>query len=240
MMGKITIPRHSCSSAPCLRGSAITNNRIQSKPVRRSFTVYAAQPLPAQYKGVKPVADRVFVKVAEAEQQSAGGILLPSLDSQNKPTQGVVVAVGPGKKGEKGMIPVSLKVGDTVSYSKFAGTEVAIGEDPHILLKEEDCIGLMSGDVSKMSPLSDRVLIQCSEEEDETDGGLLLTGSSTEKPLTGKVVAVGPGKAESEEEMDVTVGSEVMYSKYSGTEMTGDDGTEYIVVRVADVLATLS
>mmetsp|Transcript_9766 Transcript_9766/g.18405 ORF Transcript_9766/g.18405 Transcript_9766/m.18405 type:complete len:156 (-) Transcript_9766:544-1011(-) len=111
---------------------------------------------------------------------------------------------------------MSVKVGDSVTYSKYAGTEFAVEGVDHLLLKEEDCIGTMEGvDVSSMTPLGDRVLIKCTEAEEETAGGLLLTGSK-EKPLTGEVVAVGPGK--DEEAMGVAVGNSVMYSKYSGSE----------------------
>jgi chaperonin GroES len=57
-------------------------------------------------------------------------------------------------------MPVGLKAGDVVAYSKFAGTEVEIGEVDHVLLKEEDCIGVMPGDITTMAPLSDRVVIK--------------------------------------------------------------------------------
>lgn len=228
------------TNAACLRGVALRSSRAQAvRPVsvaRSHKVTYAAADLPTQYKNLKPVADRVFVKVDKEESKTAGGILLPTVAS-NKPTKGAVVAVGPGKTG-KDAAPITVSVGDVVSYSKFAGTEVAIGGENHILLKEEDCIGTMGGDdVTTLKPLSDRVLIKLTEVEDETTGGVLLTGKS-EKPSTGSVVAVGPGKAD--EKMDVAVGNSVLYSKYSGTEFEGSDGAEYIVIRAADVLAVLS
>jgi co-chaperonin GroES (HSP10) len=58
------------------------------------------------------------------------------------------------------LTPVGLKEGDVVAYSKFAGTEVEIGEVDHVLLKEEDCIGVMPGDITTLAPLSDRVVIK--------------------------------------------------------------------------------
>lgn len=228
--------------AVCLQGKTIRTQKQAARhcSVARSHKVtYAAADLPTIYKSLKPVADRVFVKVDKTEEKSTGGILLPTM-AASKPTKGEVVAVGPGKSAEKGekADAMGVKAGDMVSYSKFAGTEVAIGGVPHILLKEEDCIGTMSGDdVTTLNPLSDRVLIKCSEAEEETTGGLLLAGKS-EKPLTGEVVAVGPGKGS--DAMEVALGANVLYSKYSGTEFEGADGREYIVVRAADVLATLS
>lgn len=224
-----------------MRGVSLRTNRAQAARPRavaaaRKVT-YASGDLPPQYKSVRPVADRVFVKVDAEEEKTTGGILLPT-SAGKKPTKGKVMAVGPGASKGDTTTPVGISVGDVVSYSQFAGTEVTLDDEAHILLKEEDCIGTMGGDdVSTLKPLSDRVMIKCTATEDETDGGLLLTGKS-EKPMTGEVVAVGPGKGE--EPMDVTVGSSVLYSKYSGTEFESTDGSEYIVVRAADVLAVLS
>lgn len=230
------------SKAACMRGVSLNTSRAQAARPRcvapaRKVTTYAGSDLPSQYKSVKPVADRVFVKVDKTEEKTVGGILLPT-SAGTKPTKGKVMAVGPGAKKGDETTPVAVRVGDMVSYSQFAGTEVTIDGEAHILLKEEDCIGTMGGDdVSTLKPLSDRVLIKCNKTEEETTGGLLLTGKG-EKPLTGDVVAMGPGKGE--DSMDMSVGSAVLYSKYSGTEFESSDGDEYIVVRAADVLAVLS
>lgn len=79
-------------------------------------------------------------------------------------------------------------MGDTVVYSKYAGTELTVGDDSFVLLKEDDCIGKMpSDDVAKMLPLGDRVLIEVQEAEDQTAGGVLLTESAKDKPTLGKV-----------------------------------------------------
>ena len=80
------------------------------------------------------------------------------------------------------------QVGDTVVYSKYAGTELTVGDDSFVLLKEDDCIGKMPlEDVAKMLPLGDRVLIEVQEAEDQTVGGVLLTESAKDKPTLGKV-----------------------------------------------------
>ena len=132
--------------------------------------------------------------------------------------------------------------GDRVVYSKYAGTELAVAGDEHVLLKEDDVIGVLPAgdDISKMTPLGDRVLIKCAAAEGKTAGGVLLTAEA-DKPTLGSVVAVGGGKKDEDGKAvapNVTVGATVMYSKYSGTEFEeGDDS--FIVVRESDILAQL-
>ena len=82
---------------------------------------------------IKPLADRVVVEPAEAEQKTAGGIIIPDT-AKEKPQKGTVIAVGPGKKEE----PMTLKVGDVVLYGKYAGTEVTIDGNTVLIMKESD------------------------------------------------------------------------------------------------------
>lgn len=114
----------------------------------------------------------------------------------------------------------------------------------HLILKEDDIIGVLeTDDVKDMKPLNDRVLIKVAEAEDKTAGGLILTETTKEKPSIGTVVAVGPGPLDDEgkrQPLSVSAGSTVMYSKYAGSEFKGADGTNYIVLRVSDVMAVLS
>ena len=93
----------------------------------------------------------------------------------------------------------------------------------------------------KMKPLADRVLIEPAEAETKTQSGLYIPDNAKEKPMQGKVVAVGPGKKNDKGEvvpMDVKVGDKVLYGKYSGTEVTAD-GTRYLNVRESDIFAIL-
>ena len=94
----------------------------------------------------------------------------------------------------------------------------------------------------KVKPLADRVVIAPSEEEaSQSPGGIYIPDTAKEKPQTGTVVAAGPGRVTDEGNtiaMTVKVGDSVIYSKYAGTEYT-EDGTEYLVVRESDILATL-
>ena len=85
-----------------------------------------------------------------------------------------------------------------------------------------------------VKPLSDRVLIEPNPAEEKTAGGLFIPDTAKEKPLAGKVVAVGPGTAEVT--MEVKVGDQVLYGKYSGTEIN-IDGKDYLIMRQNDILA---
>ena len=87
-----------------------------------------------------------------------------------------------------------------------------------------------------IKPLADRVLIQPKEAETKTASGLYIPDTAKEKPSEGKVLAVGPGKKD--EPREVKVGDEVIYGKYSGTEVTVDD-VKYLIVKQSDILAIL-
>ncbi len=182
-----------------------------------------------------PMGDRVLVKSVVEEARTSSGIFLPT-SQQSKPNQGQVVSTG-------GVVE-SVKAGDTVVYSQYAGTEVDVGEETHVLLKCDDVVGVLSSgsDVSKMQPLQDRVLIKVDEVSDTSAGGLLLTESAKEEPTIGTVVAVGPGMKRDAEVAapGSAVGSRVMYQKFSGSEYEGADGAKYIVVRDMDIIATVA
>jgi chaperonin GroES len=82
---------------------------------------------------VKPLADRVLVEPAAAEEKTAGGIIIPDT-AKEKPMRGTVVAAGNGKKDE----PMTVKVGDTVLYGKYAGTELAVDGKDYLIMRESD------------------------------------------------------------------------------------------------------
>ena len=83
---------------------------------------------------IQPLEDRIVVRPAEAEERTASGLVIPD-SAKEKPQQGEVIAVGPGRRSDTGeLIPLDIAVGDTVVYSKYGGTEIAIdGEDVLIL-----------------------------------------------------------------------------------------------------------
>jgi chaperonin GroES len=84
----------------------------------------------------KPNEDRVLVEPAAAEEKTAGGIIIPDT-AKEKPQQGKIVAVGPGKKDE----PITLKEGDTVFYGKYSGTEITIGGKEYLIMRASDVLG---------------------------------------------------------------------------------------------------
>lgn len=93
---------------------------------------------------VKPLADRVFIKISEREEKTAGGIYLPDT-AKEKPQIGEIAAVGPGKLNDQGQRqPLDVKVGDRVLYSKYAGTEINLGSDDYVLLSEKDILAIVS------------------------------------------------------------------------------------------------
>jgi chaperonin GroES len=91
---------------------------------------------------VKPLADRVVVKPLEESEQMRGGLYIPDT-AKEKPQQGEVVAVGPGKVEDGKRVDMELKVGDKVLYGKYSGTEVTIGDDQYLILRESDVLAVV-------------------------------------------------------------------------------------------------
>jgi chaperonin GroES len=87
---------------------------------------------------IKPLADRVVVKAAEAETKTAGGIIIPD-SAKEKPQKGTVVAAGPGKKDE----PTTVKVGDSILYGKYSGTEITIDGTEYLIMRESDIFAIV-------------------------------------------------------------------------------------------------
>ena len=92
---------------------------------------------------VKPLGDRLIVKATEAEEKTAGGILLPD-SAREKPQQGEVVAIGPGKLLDNGKtVAMEVKPGDRVYYAKYGGTEVKVGAEDLIILRQDDVLAVV-------------------------------------------------------------------------------------------------
>jgi chaperonin GroES len=87
---------------------------------------------------IKPLADRVIVEPAAAEEKTAGGIIIPDT-AKEKPQRGTIVAVGNGKKDE----PMTVKVGDKVLYGKYAGTEITVDGNDYLIMKESDVYAII-------------------------------------------------------------------------------------------------
>ncbi len=92
---------------------------------------------------IQPLGDRILVKPLEAEEKTKGGILLPD-SAKEKPQEGEVVAVGSGRMLEDGkIVPLELKEGDKILFSKYGGTEVKLDGEEHLIMKEEDVLALI-------------------------------------------------------------------------------------------------
>ncbi|KAK3438641.1 hypothetical protein EUGRSUZ_C03295 [Eucalyptus grandis] len=117
----------------------------------RGLVVRAATVVAPKYTSLKPLGDRVLVKIKTAEEKTQGGILLPST-AQSKPQGGEVVAVGEGRTIGKSQIDISVK---------YAGTELEFNGSNHLILKEDDILGILeTEDVKDLKPLNERILIK--------------------------------------------------------------------------------
>lgn len=93
---------------------------------------------------IKPLEDRIVIKQVEAEQTTASGLVIPD-SAKEKPQEGEVVAVGPGRVSDNGTrIPLDVAVGDVVIYSKFGGTEVKHGGDEYLVLSARDILAVVT------------------------------------------------------------------------------------------------
>jgi len=94
---------------------------------------------------IKPLEDRIVVKALEAEQTTASGLVIPDT-AKEKPQEGEVIAVGPGRSNEDGdgRIPLDVSVGDKVIYSKYGGTEVKYGGEEYLILSARDVLAIVS------------------------------------------------------------------------------------------------
>jgi chaperonin GroES len=97
----------------------------------------------------RPLHDRVVVKRIDAEEKSAGGIIIPDT-AKEKPSQGEVIAVGPGGRDEAGkLVPLDVQVGNRVLFGKWSGTEVKIDGVEYLIMKESDIMGVLEDTASK-------------------------------------------------------------------------------------------
>ena len=97
----------------------------------------------------RPLHDRVVVKRIDAEEKTAGGIIIPDT-AKEKPSQGEVVSVGPGGRDDAGkLVPLDVKAGDRVLFGKWSGTEVKIDGVEYLIMKESDIMGVLDAEVAK-------------------------------------------------------------------------------------------
>ena len=95
---------------------------------------------------VRPLADRVLVRRLDDEvEKSKGGIIIPDT-AKEKPQQGKIIAVGKGRRSEDGaVVPLDVKVGDRILFGKYAGSEIKVEGEEHLIMREEDILGVLEG-----------------------------------------------------------------------------------------------
>jgi len=94
---------------------------------------------------IRPLNDRILVKRVEEEEKTAGGIIIPD-SAKEKPAEGEIIAIGPGKLNDKGeRIAIDLKVGDRVLFSKYGGTDVKLDGEDYLIMREDDILGVIEG-----------------------------------------------------------------------------------------------
>jgi len=92
---------------------------------------------------IRPLQDRLLVKRMEEEEKTAGGIIIPD-SAKEKPQEGKVISVGNGKVSEDGKVhPMDVKAGDKILFSKYAGTEVNVDGEEHLIIREDDVLGVL-------------------------------------------------------------------------------------------------
>jgi chaperonin GroES len=92
---------------------------------------------------VAPLSDRVVVRAMEETEQMRGGLFIPDT-AKEKPQQGEIISVGPGKYEDGKLVPMTVKVGDKVLYGKYSGTEVTLDDEPYLILRESDVLAVIS------------------------------------------------------------------------------------------------
>lgn len=193
---------------------------------------------------LEPLSNYVLVRVASAQDATKGGILLPE-NAKEKPTEGVVVACGPGRTHpDTGVLmPVPVKPGASVMYGKYDGVAINYCGDDHQLIRDDDILLSWDDDLTLDSavPVRDRILIEADKIEDTTSSGIALAPGVAEqqKTSTGKIVKVGDGRlssAGSMMPMPVNVGDSVKYRDYAGSDIKLE-GTDFVVCRMVDCLA---
>jgi chaperonin GroES len=194
---------------------------------------------------VIPLNNFLLVQIAGLKEQTEGGILLTG-KAKIKKTEGKVISVGPGKTHQDSGVVFDMPVspGEGVVYGKYDGTEIELNGQKHMLIRDDDILVKFQGDELTLEAADvtrDNVLVYVERKEMATEGGILIAKSSKSenRPSTGEVVKVGPGRIAADGTlmvMEVEVGDMVKFRDFAGNEVNIGE-KEYSVVRMQDILA---
>src|SRR5215207_3703402 len=138
-MGRVLVVRHRPAPAPATTGLQEPSQTCQHPKTRGGHTVTSVD----VKVNIRPLEDKILVQANEAETTTASGIVIPDT-AKEKPQEGKVLAVGPGRVDDNGnRVPVDVKVGDTVLYSKYGGTEVKYAGEEYLVLSARDVLAIV-------------------------------------------------------------------------------------------------
>lgn len=191
-----------------------------------------------------PMGNSLLIKVKEALSETKGGLFIPD-NAKERPTEGTVVANGPGRVHPETalQLDIAVKAGQAVLYGKYDGSELRYNEEEHQLIKDDDVLlAYPAGEeatVANVECVKDQILVAMPVEE-ATEGGLIISNIEKEKrPDYGQVVKVGPGRqAGNGKYMDPQVkpGDWVKFRDFAGSEVKLDN-KNHLVIRNYDILA---
>ncbi|KAG7337477.1 co-chaperonin GroES HSP10 [Nitzschia inconspicua] len=199
---------------------------------------------------ITPLRNFILVKVKDTLTATEGGILLPD-QSKERPTEGLVVAAGPGKVHPftAVRIPNPIKEGMSVLYGKFDGKPIVYNDDSCQMIRDDDVLLYYDGITMKLNnvvPVRDYVLLELDENPETlaTSSGVVIANQVVKDnlPCEGTVVKVGEGRMASTGTLTtppVKVGERVKFKEYAGNDVT-IEGKAYSVVKMVDILCSLS
>eukprot|EP01031_Cornospumella_fuschlensis_P040735 gene40735-49680_t len=191
-----------------------------------------------------PLHNNLLIKVKEVAKSTPGGLVLPD-NAKERPTEGTVVAAGPGKVHPETaiLLEMSVRVGDSVLYGKYDGTELKYNDANHQLIKDDDVLLIYKEPLTleTVQCAKDNVLVRLPPKEEKTATGIFVAAadSGAKRGDWGHVVCVGPGKqAAGGQRLPVPLkpGDGVRFRDYAGNQVK-IEGKDYVVVKAVDILA---
>lgn len=199
---------------------------------------------------IQPVGNFILVKVKDTLTATEGGILLPD-QAKERPTEGLVIAAGPGRVHPFTAVRIHnpIKEGYSVLYGKFDGKPIIYNDDSCQMIRDDDCLLYYDGvtmNLENVTPVRDYVLIALDEDPETlaTSSGVVIANQvmADDLPCEGAVVKVGEGRMASNGQLTpspVKVGERVKFKDYAGNDVK-IDGKSYSVVKMVAILGTLS